>query len=554
MSDIKLRPYQTKIVNDIRKAFKDGYKHLMVQLTTGGGKTVIFTYIAMNAIKKGNKVLILTDREELLKQASNTMLSFGGRAGLIRAGSRVIDYQKDAYIGMSQTLRNRLKDKKWREFIKDDIDIVIIDEAHIQEFNYIFQDGILDGKMTIGFTATPHRTGKMRQLGLDYEKMIQGITTRELISQGYLLNCDIYEIEAPDMGGVTINASTGDYNEKSMFKKFDSEKLYAGLVKNYKKHCNNSKMIVFCVNIEHAIKTCIELNNAGISAKFVASEKTEPKPPEQGNNLFFDGSETEEERAKWSKYNDQLEKYNYWKENFNEYSGSRAKIFKGFKENEFKVLVNVDIATKGFDEPSIETVAVYRATTSLTLWLQMIGRGSRLYPNKENFTVLDFGGNNERLGGYDIPRNWSLWHEESKRGNGVPPLKECGLSAKGQPIPSSNEVKKGCKRLIMASVNICPFCGFRYPKKGSAEEVELSLAAITDDDGVSLRVKPIKKMNWEELEMYRKIKKHKMSWLWRQLWQRGEAKELNAYADKHHWGQKVRVQAINYCKSVFHEW
>src|SRR5690606_38038088 len=343
----------------------------------------------------------------------------------------------------------------------------------------------------------------------------------ELISKGYLLNCDIYELESPEMSTVSINASTGDYNEKSMFNKFNSAKFYSGLVNNYKKYVNGSKMIVFCVNIEHCIKTCIELNKAGITAKFVASEKTEPKPPESSNNLFFDGSETEEELAKWAKYNDQMEKYNYWKDNYKIYSGERKSIFSGFKNDEFKVLVNVDIATKGYDEPSIETVAVYRATTSLTLWLQIIGRGSRLHPNKDTFTVLDFGGNKERLGSYDTPRSWSLWHEQGKKGNGVPPLKECGISAKGKPIKSSNEIQKGCGRLIIASVNLCPFCGFKYPVKGSAEEVELTLASIIDDNGVSLQFKSISKMSWDELETYRKLKKYKFPWLWRQLWNRG---------------------------------
>lgn len=550
MDEITLRPYQSTLANSIRKALSEKHKHIMTQLPTGGGKTIIFTYIAMNAIKKGNKVLILTDRNELLKQASKTMISFGGRAGFIKASAKVIDYKKDAFIGMAQTLRSRINDKKYREFITDFIDIIIIDEAHIQEFNFLFEDGILNDKIVLAFTATPSRSGKMRQLGLDYEKMIQGPTVRELISKGFLLNCDIYEVDAPNMNNVSINAETGDYNASAMFKKFDNAKSYSGLVTQYRKHVNGTKMIVFCVNIEHCIKTCIELNKAGIKAKFVASEMKVPKPPESSNNLFFDGTETEEELAKWAKYNDKLKKYNDWQENFEKYSGAREDMFNGFRDNEFEILVNVDIATKGYDEPSIVTVAVYRATTSLTLWLQMIGRGSRLFPGKDSFNVLDFGGNKERLGGYDIPRSWSLWHEQGKKGNGVPPLKECGVDGKGRPITSSNEIQKGCKRLIMASVYICPFCGFKYPAKGSAAEVELTLASVIDENGVSLQFKSISKMTWEELETYRRIKKHKSPWLWRQLWDRGGEAELKAFAKEKYWSDKITNQAVNYCKTV----
>ena len=548
--DIQLRPYQDKLANLIRRKLAEKYKHILVQLPTGGGKTIVFSYIVINAIKKGNKAFILTDREELLKQASGSILNFGSRSGLLKAGTKSIDYQKDVYVGMSQTLRNRLKDKKWRDFIKNDIDIFIIDEAHIQEFNYIFEDGILNEKIVLGFTATPYRSGKMRQLGLDYHCMVEGPNTRELIKSGYLLNCDMYSLESPDMDGVTINQRTGDYNANSMFSRFNSTKTYSGLIQNYKKYANNTKMIVFCVNIEHCIQTCIELNASGISAKFIASEKTEPKPPENSNNLFFDGTETEEEVAKWAKYNDELEKYNSWKDAYNKYSGSRGLIKSQFKDNEFKVLVNVDIFTKGYDEPSIETVAVLRATKSVTLWLQMLGRGSRLFPGQDNFIVLDFGGNLERLGNYDEIRQWSLWHEEGKKGNGVPPLKECGIDAKGRAIKSSNEVKKGCGRLIMASSNMCPFCGFKYPDKGSAAEVELTLSSIIDDEGVSLIVKPISKMSWDELETYRAVKKYKQPWIWRKLWDRGGEEELRAFAEDRRWSTRITNQAVNYCKSI----
>lgn len=536
---ITLRNYQNDSVKEIRRKLKQGLKHLCIQLPTGGGKTIIFTYMSHAAALKSNKTLIFTDRTELLKQATKSNQKFGVRVGQIKSGSKVIDYDKEVFIAMSQTFRNRINQKEFQDFIKEDVSLIIIDEAHKQEFNYLFESGLLKDKVVLGFTATPSRGGKMRQLGLDYEYIVQGPQVKELVDAGYLVNSDTYEVPAPNMQGVSIDSKTGDYKSSEMFSRFNTAKTYSGLVKEYKKYVNGKKMIVFCVNVEHCIKTTIELNKAGIKAKFVASNKSEPKRPET------------DEPAKLAKYNNDLKLYNFWKENFETYSGERTKIFEEFENSVIDVLVNVDIATTGYDCPSIEVVAVMRATQSITLWLQMIGRGSRLFQGKENFTILDFGGNKERLGDYDSNRGWSLWHEENKSGGGVPPLKVCGLDSNEKPIQSSNEIAKGCQRLIMAMQNICPFCGFKYPEKKEAAEVELVLSEIVDDNGVSLAVKHFKDMDFEELKIYRDAKKYKQPWLWRQLWTRGGKDEVLRFAEFDNWGKQATQRAIVYCESVF---
>lgn len=537
--NITLRDYQNESVKEIRKKLSQGLKHLIVQLPTGGGKTIIFTYMSTAAALKSNKTLIFTDRTELLKQATKSMEKFGIRAGQIKAGSKVIDYDKDVYVAMSQTFKKRIDKDEFKEFITDDISLIIIDEAHKQEFNYLFESGLLNNKIVLGFTATPSRNGKMRQLGLDYEYIVQGPQVKELVNAGYLVNSDTYEVDAPSIKGVGIDSKTGDYKASEMFSRFNTNKTYSGLVNQYKKHTPEQKMIVFCVNVEHCIRTTIELNNAGIKAKFVASNKSEPKQPET------------DDPAKISKYNEDLRVYNYWKENFEIYSGTREHIFKEFENSEIDVLVNVDIATTGYDCPSIQVVAVMRATQSLTLWLQMIGRGSRIFEGKDNFTIFDFGGNKERLGDYDSNRGWSLWHEENKSGGGVPPLKLCGIDSKERLIKSGNHIEKGCQRLIMAMQNICPFCGFKYPEKKAAEEVELVLSEIIDEQGVSLAVKHFKDMDFEELKIYRTAKKHKQPWLWRQLWGRGKKEELIRFAEFDNWSKQATQRAIVYCESVF---
>ena len=535
---IELRKYQQDTIDKIRGLLGKGIKHIMAQLPTGGGKTIIFSFITQSAETKGKRVLIITDRTELLTQAGGTISKFNINPAYIKAGSKFIDYRRNVYVAMSQTLRNRVGLEDWIKWVKNHIDIVIIDEAHIQEFNYLFESDLLDDKVVIGFTATPDRSGKMRQLGLDYERMVQGPDVRELIKDGYLLNCDTYDFGSPDMKGVSVNSETGDFQSDSMFKKFDSPTLYSGLLRNYEKHTPGQKMLVFCCNVEHAIKTCKSLSDAGYNVKFLASKKSPPKC-------------NSDKPGDIERYKERLRVYNIYEENVHLFSGGRKTVLKWFSNTKGAILVNVDILTKGFDEPSIEVIALYRATNSLSLYLQMIGRGSRLFEDMPSFTVLDFGGNKSRLGVYDDIRNWSLWHGESKGEGGAPPLKECGIDSEGKPIRSGGDVKKGCKRLIMASAKICPFCGFKYPDKKEAKEVELMLASIKDDNGVSLNVKNFKDMDYFELKKYRELKEHKSAWLWRQLWMRGGSDELTKYANWDHWGKNATMRAISYCSQKF---
>ena len=89
-------------------------------------------------------------------------------------------------------------------------------------------------------------------------------------------------------------------------------------------------------------------------------------------------------------------------------------------------LLILEFILKGYDYKPLETIIVLRATTSETLWLQMIGRGSRIYENKSHFNILDFGSNAERLGLYKQDREWVLDGNYSTS-EGVAPVKECGI-------------------------------------------------------------------------------------------------------------------------------
>lgn len=540
---ITLYKHQRKFVDKIKKNFRKGKKHVLGQSATGSGKTVMFSAIASETSQKGKKVLILTDRMELLSQAGGTLEKFNMKPVYIQAGSKFIDRSKSVYVGMSQTLRRRMENPIWRDFILRDVDLIIIDECHKQEFNHMFKDGFLDDKFVIGFTATPSRSGKMEQLHVQYDTMVVGKPIKWLIKKGYLLNCDIYDCGSPDMSQVSINTAKGDYSEGAMFKKFDDAKLYKGLVKNYEKITPGQKMMVFCCNVEHAIKTTKEMKKKGHNVKFVASKKNPPREPRKWTDVSK------------AIYEDKFKAYKLYEKNFVKHSGDREEVFEWFKSSRDGILVNVDIATTGFDDPTVEVVALYRATMSVNLYLQMIGRGSRIVKDgsiiKTHFTVLDFGNNKSRFGPYDIERPWGLHHDEVKAGGGVAPMKTCGEDAKFNKIEGAGEVKEGCERLINASLKICSKCGFKYPDRDKTKEADLALAEIIDEQGVSLKVKAFKDMDFEELTSYREIKEHHIMWLYRLLWIRGGEKTIRAYARQYNWNNRRIYFVLKQCNEKF---
>ena len=531
---IELRKYQHDSADNVLVFFKKGGKHVLVQAPTGSGKTIVFSYIANNATRKNKKVLILTNRHELLMQTGGALSQFNLSPFYIQAGAKFINFNCNIYVAMIMTLKNRMKLSMWRNWIKNDIDLIIVDEAHLQDFNSMFEDDILKDKYVIGFTATPQRTGKMRQLALDYEEIIESVSVSELVQMGYLVSDDYYGVASANLNNIKYDYAKGDYSESDMFNRFNSPKLYAGVVKNWLEIASNTHTLVFCVNIEHTIHTCEEFRKNGIDAQFIVSKMSSPKEPEK----------TDE--GAWVRYEEKMRLYQLYRQKFGQWSGERGLIINNFKRKRFPVLINANMLTTGFDCPEIETIIANRATTSVTLWLQMIGRGARISPGKTHFNILDFGENADRLGHYTSPRGWGLWHKPTNEG-GIPPVKECGIDNKGRKITGCN--KEGCMRLILAAYTICPFCGFMYPKK-KIKEVDLQTLAYDTEEFRAIAVKKISEMDVDELHKYFKIKKHKPPWLWRQLYFRGGVSLIKEFGKSKSWRNGTIEAAVNYANSL----
>jgi len=497
---------------------------------------------------KKNRVLILTDRIELLTETGGTLQEFGIKAYKITAGQMAPPPKyHSCYVAMAQTLKNRIKPKRypkdWALFFAS-FDLIIIDECHKQEFNHFFQDGqnVFNGAYILGFTATPSRSGKQRQLAEDYSTLVIGPTTQELINKGKLVQDRYYGVESVSTEDVKIDRKTGDYDENQMFAKFNRPELYAGVVDQWLKHTPGTITLCFCINIQHVIETCREFNERGIKAKFVTSAVSKPKLPD---------NPTEGQKAA---YESKKAAYDNYMAAYAEMSGPRDEVIKEWKDDEFCILVNAGILTTGFNYRRIQTVIMDRDTLSDNLWLQIIGRGSRPFPGKQYFNILDFGGHGGHLGGrlgnYRDKRQYSLIHEQPT-GGGAPPVKECGKQRRpGAKIDEytgytpDKKGRPGCGAYIAPSVMICPFCGYTYDSERELIMAELKLIDydIIPDHGSILK----EFSKFEDLEKTANARGYKNGWITRQIALKYGVEGLEDYAKekRHSQGWVWRMREI----------
>lgn len=401
---MKLREYQNQAIQELSDCFKNGKRRVVFCLPTGGGKTICFSEIARRVVSKNinNKVLILTDRIELLSQAGGSLMRAGLDIGLIMAGGTSMIPRNQVIVGMVETYARRVT-KGWKI---NGLALIVIDEAHKGNFKKIINHHKDDDVFIIGATATPISSSKKDSLKNYYEDIIVGTDIPELIGLEFLANPKYYAVKAE----ITAKAgSNGDYKERDLFNDFNKKVLYDGCVENYRIHALGKKTLIFCVNIEHAKNTAQSFVDAGfLSTRYIVSEGITP-----------------------------LE---------------RKKMLKWYSETPNAILVNCGILTTGFDEPSIECVMLNRATKSLPLYLQMVGRGARVTEDKSRFIVIDMGNNIGTHGFWDDYRDWRQIFFDTT------PPKDKTTEAKTKECPE-------CKSILHLSKPLCPECGYKFPKE-----------------------------------------------------------------------------------------
>lgn len=355
----ELYDYQQKDIDAIFEKLegKPDNFHLLYQLPTGGGKTVIFSEITRRYLEKyQRKVLVLTHRIELSKQTSNMLDSFGVKNTIIDSNVKELPYHNefDCYVAMVETLNNRLRDKK---FNMDYIGLVIVDEAHYNSFRKLFT--YFKKSQFLGVTATPLSSNIDLPMYETYDELIVGEPIQSLINKGYLAEARMfgYDVELTSLK-LGIN---GDYTVSSSDELYSRGAMQDLLLQAYESRAKGTKTLIFNNGIYTSLYVYETFRAAGYPVKHLDN-----KTPEQ----------------------------------------ERKKILSWFKKTPDAILTSVSILTTGFDEPTVETIILNRATRSLTLYFQMIGRGSRKLEKKDTFTVIDLGNNAQRFGLWSDPVDW----------------------------------------------------------------------------------------------------------------------------------------------------
>ena len=337
--------------------FPSGY-NLLFQLPTGGGKTVIFSELAKRYIlQTGKRVLILTHRIELCGQTSRMLTDIGVPNKIINSKVKDLDDDDDywCYVAMVETLNNRLNDER---ILFDNLGLVIIDEAHYNSFRKLF--GFFANQIILGVTATPLSSNIKLPLKDNYNELIVGESISALVEREFLAEAVTYSYDV-NLRSLKIGIN-GDYTVSSSERLYGNYLMQEKLLYAYEEKAKSTKTLIF---------------NNGINT----SKSVQAMFQEEGYECkHLDNTHSEKERQD---------------------------ILEWFEKKEDAILSSVSILTTGFDSPSVETIILNRATKSLTLYHQMIGRGSRVLPQKKKFNVIDLGNNARRFGLWDTHINWS---------------------------------------------------------------------------------------------------------------------------------------------------
>ncbi|MEZ4800417.1 MAG: DEAD/DEAH box helicase family protein [Flavobacteriales bacterium] len=355
----KLYDYQNdaleKIFERLRK-FPEKY-NLCFQLPTGGGKTVIFSEIAKRYIKEtGKKVLILTHRVELLGQTSRMLDEFQVKNKIIISKVKDLPDQEeyDCFVAMVETLNNRLRDEKIE---LEQVGLVIVDEAHYNSFRKLFK--WFENNVILGVTATPLSSNIRLPLYENYHELIVGESIGSLIDKGFLSKATTYSYDV-SLHSLKVGIN-GDYTVSSSEKLYGNFFMQEKLLYAYEQKAMGTKTLIFNNGINTSKQVQAMFAEAGYECK------------------HLDNTHSEVERRE---------------------------ILEWFKTKPDAILSSVSILTTGFDEPTVRTIILNRATKSLTLYHQMIGRGSRVIPGKTDFNVIDLGNNARRFGLWEQYIDW----------------------------------------------------------------------------------------------------------------------------------------------------
>lgn len=399
-----LRPYQQAAIDAVYEHLRTKDDNPCAVIPTAGGKTPIMATICRDAVVQWNgRVLILAHVKELLEQTADKLRAVCPEVdfGIYSAGLKRRDTNNPIIVAGIQSVYRRACEL-------EAFDLVMVDEAHLipLDGDGMYRQFLADAKVVnpnlrvIGFTATPFRlkSGSICTPDGFLNHICYEVGVRELIRDGFL--CPLVTKAGRSKADTTdLHVRGGEFVADEVESLMDQDSLVrAACTEIVEYTTDRNACLIFSSGVQHGQHIVETLQrNHGIQCGFVTGETAASK---------------------------------------------RDETLSRFKAGELKYLCNVNVLTTGFDAPHIDCVALLRPTMSPGLYYQMVGRGFRLHPSKEDCLVLDFGGNVLRHGPVDQIRI-----TQREGGSGQAPAKEC----------------PECQAVIAAGFARCPQCGFVFP-------------------------------------------------------------------------------------------
>lgn len=428
-----LRPYQQEALDAIRSYYAGGKKRILLHLATGGGKTLIFSQVLKGAQEKGRRAIMVVRGKELVDNASKRLFREGVEHGCLQANH----WNKRPHASVQICSIDTLYARK----LAPPADLVVIDEAHYAvspSFRWLIDQ--YPDAFFLPVTATPHVKEGLRHIA---EEIVYPITINDLIDQGYLAAPKYFAPNAVDLSSVKIDRTTGDYKVNELADAMMKNVIVGDIVKHYNKHVAGGAAVLFACSVPHSIMLRDQLRAAGIPAEHVEANTS---------------------------------------------ADERERVLADLEAGICKVVCNVGILCTGVDMPYLRAVILVRPTKSYNLFIQQIGRGTRIFEDKKSFIVLDHANN--------IAEHGFIENEKLCDLDGVGKVR-------GEPKPIRCE---RCFYVFEARQpdgtrnTVCPDCGFDNAPK-SVERDIAAMVPTVQSDAELVEIKP---------DVAREIEKHRI--------------------------------------------
>ncbi|MFO1163033.1 MAG: DEAD/DEAH box helicase [Reyranellaceae bacterium] len=353
-----LRPYQHAVIQQVSAEIEAGRRRILLVAPTGSGKTVIGARLAGEACARGQRVVFLVHRRELVQQTSQKLHSIARDHGIIAAG---FPTRPGEPVQVASIATVHARAVRTASIGLPPADLVIVDEAHHATARTWRR--LLDswpGAIVVGLTATPCRADG-RGLGGAFETMVCCPSIAELIEGGWLVPTRVYAPTRPDLAGVALRG--GDYDEGELAARMDRPGLVGDVVTHWHRLAERRRTIVFASSVGHSLHLRDELGRADVMAAHVDGQTP---------------------------------------------AAERDAILAGLAGGSIEVVTNCGVLQEGVDIPAVECIVLARPTRSLALYRQTVGRGLRPAAGKDHCLVIDHAGATHEHGFVEDPITWSL--------------------------------------------------------------------------------------------------------------------------------------------------